>query len=554
MMMRPVPLELLPLGQEQQATFSKPNGIFTDDADFPGAPMGATVSGGARTDIEGRGKAAEGPSSSAQEGLDGKLGKESSGKAKKSTAFKATLAKIFKRSQKSEDTATAEHRAAGGTKADIKGKRKAAEGPSTSMHAETAGQIETESAGEATESNAPAANTSRDTPDNELDPNHKPKIQASTEDDAGPSSFTKEGQTVQNAAGSTIAANESADGLDKGKDQTAQIPAESAPVANKAAAGPDKSKSLFSGLFKRSQKRQVEELNQDIDATASSLAKLSAAATNAAGDIKRNVGLQNKFSEGPMSAESKAEALKRYRDLLESGVQDPLTTLLSAKNYGALDDIVELPPARAHSMSEDTVPIAKKRSKSEHSLSSAAAVSQARATLPVHLLAHDKVINAQPSERRGPHRLSADAMVPVRVAASSHDIEADPTISSGPQLLFSHELLDDIRVLRPKSPQPHILEVDRKLAESKKHSSPHSLHSDAIIASPQPRAAHRLYSDPVVASGTSARKEHDTAHDVRILSPSGTIRDPHVIEDDEIIKENAIFRKSPIPDAAVGAG
>lgn len=311
-------------------------------------------------------------------------------------------------------------------------------------------------------------------------------------------------------------------------------------------AAPDKSNGMFGGLFKKSQKSKDKDIGKEMQAAAASMAKLSAEATKAAEDLKRGNVPQIKVGDGFMSKEAKEEALKRYQDILASGRADPFTMAMAAGKFGALDAVREPRPARAHSISEDTVLIDKSGSSMKHSLSTDAVVSTGKAA-PAHELAHDRVINAEPS-RRGTHRLSEDAMIPVRAVASGHYLDEDPLIS-GTQQLFPHELLDDTRVLRSKSPQPHNLDVDRMLATSQKQAHAHDLHSDTVLAAPQVRSAHDLHSDLLVKSAGPARGEHDMAHDVRILSPSGAVRDPHSIGDDEIIKENAVFRKSPHPDA-----
>lgn len=319
-----------------------------------------------------------------------------------------------------------------------------------------------------------------------------------------------------------------------------------ADTKNTDGTAPSKNKGTLAGLFKKSRKPKTKDSAKDVKAAVSSMGKLGDKVTKAAGNLKSGNVPQIQVGEGPMSREAKEEALERYRDMLESGGGDPFTMLMSAENFGAFDAIKELPPARNHSISEDTVLIGKPASQLEHSLSTDAVVSTGK-VVPAHELAHDRVINVQPS-KHGDHRLSADVMVPVRAVAPGHYLDADPTIS-GPQQLFSHELLDDRRVLRSKSPQPHSLELDKTLAMSKKQPLAHDLHSDTILAAPQALSAHDLHSDILIKSVATARGEHDMAHDVRILSPSGAVRDPHSIGDDEVVKENTVFRKSPHPDA-----
>lgn len=303
-----------------------------------------------------------------------------------------------------------------------------------------------------------------------------------------------------------------------------QVQTGSAGYAGKTdVAAADKSKGIFGGLFNTSKSKDKDMANQH----------------------------QVQIGEGPMSADAKRKALQQYQDILAAGGSDPLKMLMSVDNFGALDAIKELPPARPHSISEDRVLIGKPVALREHELSSDAIISSGKAApIAAHELVHDRVINVEPS-KHGTHRLSADAVVPVRVpapirvATPSH---ADPAVA-GPKHLFPHEILDFGRALHSKSPQPHSLNLDRTLASSQKQSSAHGLHGNTVLAAPQARSAHDIHSDLLVKSTGSARADHDLGHDVRILSPSGAVRDPHSMSDDEIIKQNAVFRKSPHPDA-----
>lgn len=242
---------------------------------------------------------------------------------------------------------------------------------------------------------------------------------------------------------------------------------------------------------------------------------------------------QMKIGDGTMSADAKRKALQQYQDILAAGGNDPLMMLMSVDNFGALDAIKELPPARAHSISQDRVVIGKPGVRTEHELSSDTIISSGKiAPIAAHELVHDRVINVEPP-RHVTHRLSADALVPVRVAAPvrvATPIHADPTVA-GPKHLFPHEILDFGRALHSKSPQPH------------------GLHGNTVLAAPQARSAHDIHADLLAKSAHSARSDNDLGHDVRILSPSGAVRDPHSMSDDEIIKQNAVFRKSPHPDA-----
>lgn len=307
-----------------------------------------------------------------------------------------------------------------------------------------------------------------------------------------------------------------------------------------------KDKRFFSGLLKDPRKSKDKDSANDVQAAAPSMGTRSAEATKVAEATKRGDIPQIKVGEGPLSKEVKEEALKRYEDMLESGGGDPLTMLMSADNYGALDAIKELPPARTRSIAGDTMLIGRSGSQLEHYLSADVLASTGRAT-PAHALSHDRVINAQPS-KRGAHRLSVDAMIPVRAVAPGHYLDADPSMS-GPQQLFSHELLDDTRVLRSEFPQPYDPDLGKRLATSQEQFQAHDLRSDAALAAPQARPAHDLHSDLLVKSAGSARGEDDPVFDVLSLSPLGAVQDPHSLGDDEFIKENAASQKSPPPDA-----
>lgn len=431
-----------------------------------------------------------------------------------------------------EDVVAGGHAITGGTgigspDADTKGKGKASAGPDVTAKDETSTGIGLESTDDDSKAEKAQANPSKGNLTNIMS-GIQNRIASRVEPAAeqfltDPSTTTQQGQTAQ---------------------AVTEAPADAERTPEAAMTG--KSKGIFGNLFKKSQKPKDKDLANEMQAAASSIAKLSAEATKAAEALKIGNVPQIKIGEGPMSTEVKEEALKHYEDILASGGSDPFTLLMSVDNFGALDAIKELPPVRAHAISDDTLLIGKSGSRKDHDLSIDTVVSAGQAA-PAHALANDKVINVEPS-KRGTHRLSTDAMIPVRTAALGHHLEADPTIS-GPTQLFPHELLDDRRVLRSKSPLPHNLDLDRTLAASQKQPRAHDLHSDTILAAPQARTAHDLHSDPLVKSAEPAGGEHNLAHDVRILSPSGAVRDPHSIGDDEIIKENAVFRKSPHPDA-----
>ncbi|KAI3391912.1 hypothetical protein diail_6614 [Diaporthe ilicicola] len=217
---------------------------------------------------------------------------------------------------------------------------------------------------------------------------------------------------------------------------------------------------------------------------------------------------------------------------------------------GRRESIVEIPAnARVHSLSEDTFLITKP-SQLLHSLDLDTIVPLANARLS-HVLEHDQIIHSTPALQE--HRLSADAMIPTTAAAPGHFLEGDP-VMSGPQQIFSHELLDDPVVERAKASLPHTLELDKKVAATK-ISKAHDLASDTILPALPKAAAHDLDHDALIAAGAvSVVQEHDLSRDVRILSPSGRVRATHTIDADEVIKETALFRKSPRPNAAAMPG
>lgn len=326
----------------------------------------------------------------------------------------------------------------------------------------------------------------------------------------------------------------------------------------------EKKRSKLGGMFRRS-----KTSSDDSSAAASAGVKLNTKATKAAQDLQRFQGSipEIRIGEGPVPKEEKEEIVRRYQALLEAGVSDPLTMLKAAG--GTIQPIIELPPARTHSISEDTYLNPKTTQERLHSLSTDALVPSGMTTAS-HTLAHDKAVGVKPLVRRA-HRLSADATIPVQTAAPGHYLDADPTVNT-PQQLFSHELLDDMVVHRQtKSPQPHGLDSDKKFSLAQKDRQSHGLHSDKqiITAQKQPQS-HRLHTDKVLPGmaksrqhelpsdhvitpkASTARAAHNIAHDVRILSPSGQVRDPHSMSADEVVRQTAVFRKSPHPEAMPG--
>jgi hypothetical protein len=212
--------------------------------------------------------------------------------------------------------------------------------------------------------------------------------------------------------------------------------------------------------------------------------------------------------------------------------------------------IVEIPTnARVHSISDDIF-LVENPPLRPHSLDLDSIVPFDKARLS-HILEHDQIIPEKPAPEE--HRLSKDTMIPKPAVTPGHFLEGDPVVS-GPRPVFSHEILDDPIVERAKAFLPHTLESDKKIAAAEAARA-HSLASDAVLpAAPRPGAAHDLESDKMIAAPTPGRGEHDISRDVRILSPSGQVRTTHTIEDDEVIREGAQFRKSPRPDAAAMPG
>lgn len=326
----------------------------------------------------------------------------------------------------------------------------------------------------------------------------------------------------------------------------------SAPTTTSGREGKKKQTGL-GRLFRKSKTSSDEDSTADDKATASSMAKLNAEATNDALDIQRLEGIipEVGIGEGLVSLEERGKTIKPHLGVLEVGESESFTMPKAASNFGEIKPIMELLPTRNHSMSEDAVLTLKDVPERLHSLSADNLISSNRTTAS-HALGHDKTVKIMPSTQRA-HRLSADATVPVRTAAPGHDLDADPRMNV-PQQLFSHELLDDMVVERQtRSPRPHSLGSDKKSTLAQKERQSHVLHLDKQIslAQRQPQL-HGLHTDKVLPGKAFIRSGHDIAHNVRILSPSGQVRDPHSTGTDEIVKEAAVFRKSPHPEAIPG--
>lgn len=237
-------------------------------------------------------------------------------------------------------------------------------------------------------------------------------------------------------------------------------------------------------------------------------------------------------------------------DEADKAMQEP-DSALDQVRLSRGQSIVEIPAnARVHSISDDTFLIEKPPLR-PHSLDLDNIMPFDKARLS-HILEHDQVIPSKPIPEE--HRLSKDTVIPKTAVTPGHSLEGDPVVS-GPRQVFSHEIIDDPIVKRAKAFLPHTLESDKKIAAAAETARAHSLASDAVLPdAPRPGAAHDLESDKRVAAPATGGQEHDISRDVRILSPSGQVRRTHTIEEDEIIREGAQFRKSPRPDAAAMPG
>lgn len=329
----------------------------------------------------------------------------------------------------------------------------------------------------------------------------------------------------------------------------------------------EKKRTKIGGLFRRTKTSSDEVLSLP----ASSVAKLSAEANKAAHDLQdlqRSIP-EIKISEGPIFKEGKESAIKRYQEMLEVGVADPVVLLKAAEDLSSIQPIIELPPVRKHSLSEDTVLAPKATPERLHSLSVDALIAPAGKSVTGHSLSHDEGFAPKPSMKRA-HRLSADATIPVQTAVSGHYLDADPTVNT-PQQLFSHELLEDVVIERRTQPprshgldsdkqfsviqsdhQAHGLHSDKQISMAQRQPESHGLHADKILPGLANSRKHELHSDNMIISKASSRSAHDIAHNVRILSPSGQVRDPHSMGSDESVKKTTVFRKSPHPEAIPG--
>ncbi|ROW15830.1 hypothetical protein VPNG_02547 [Cytospora leucostoma] len=276
----------------------------------------------------------------------------------------------------------------------------------------------------------------------------------------------------------------------------------------------EKTTSRFSGHFKKSKKPKEKEADKDTEAAAASIKKLNAEAEKATAGLRhwqKNIPVIF-ISEGPSAP--KDEASEHTKERTEASESDQSGALVQT--------IVEIPAgARVHSLSQDTVVVSKPPNVS-HRLSKDGTVISDKAPVP-HAPKQDPAVEV----KSAPHRVS-------QAAAPGHYLEGDPTISS-PQQVFSHELLDDPVVQkRPKSPLPHTLESDKKVAA-------------AAIADhandPQAKEA---------AGKPKSKRSHSISQDVRVLSPTGRVLPLHTVDDDEPVKKTAHFPKSPHPNAMPG--
>lgn len=285
-------------------------------------------------------------------------------------------------------------------------------------------------------------------------------------------------------------------------------------VAKVDDAEPEKTTSRFSGYFKKSKKPKENEADKDTKAAAESIKKLNAKAQKATEGLKhwqKNIPVIF-ISEGPSAPKDKAPEHAKER-----------TEASESDQSGALvQTIVEIPAgARVHSLSQDTV-VVSKPPQVAHRLSKDETVTSDKAPVS-HALEEDPAVEAKPA----PHRVS-------QTAAPGHYLEGDPTISS-PQQVFSHELLDDPLIQkRAKSPRPHTLDSDKKVAAA------------AIAGHAQEPQAKEAAGKP------KSKRSHSISQDVRVLSPTGRVLPLHTVDDDEPVKKTAHFPKSPHPNAMPG--
>lgn len=291
---------------------------------------------------------------------------------------------------------------------------------------------------------------------------------------------------------------------------------ESLPGANKIGEGRiGKTKGKINGILKRSQKPKAKESSNLFKA-----AIPSPNVTENSGRIQENIPLILISAEPPVT---KDVALKVGKDTIVSGEVD--------QPDGVGQTIIEVPSgARVHSVSKEAIVISKVPEVS-HKIPLDQVVTSRNPPFALDL-EQDHVV--QPKQVRKGLSLSADAMTPLKAAATGPYLEGDPAVSN-PRQILSHEFLDDpVDQKRAMSPLPHTLESDKRAAAAVQ-----------IANALEPPA-----DEPV--KKTQFKRPRDISQDVRIVSPSGRVLALHAVDDDEIVRKTAQFPKSPHPSAVPG--
>lgn len=291
---------------------------------------------------------------------------------------------------------------------------------------------------------------------------------------------------------------------------------ESLSGANKIGEGRmGKTKGKINGILKRSQKPKAKEPSKVFKA-----ATPSPKVTEDSRRIQENIPLILISAEPPVT---KDVALEAGKDTIVSGEGD--------QPNGVGQTIIEVPSgARVRSVSKETKVISKVPQVS-HRVSLDQLVTPRNASVALDLEQDHAV---QPKQVRKGLSLSADAMTPLKAAATGPYLEGDPVVS-GPRQILSHEFLDDpVDQKRAMSPLPHTLESDKRAAAAVQ-----------IANALEPPA-----DEPV--KKTQSRRPRDISQDVRIVSPSGRVLALHAVDDDEIVRKAAQFPKSPHPSAVPG--
>lgn len=266
----------------------------------------------------------------------------------------------------------------------------------------------------------------------------------------------------------------------------------------------EKQTGKLSGLFRKSNKLKEKEPAKDAKAAASSVGK------------QQDKVPEILISEGPSATKDKAP--EQSKQITEPHEGD--------KSGTSRQTIVEIPSGpHVHRLSEDKRFISKApRGPHRLSMDEVATLGTPPVAHVAHPLEQDQDLQAKPAHAR---RVSAGAI-------------SDPVIS-GLQRAFSHELLDDPDPhKRSKSPLPHTLESDKKVAFA----------AAAAAVAAKPQSPGNQSDEPVTKK--KHRGPHDISQDVRIMSPSGRVLALHAVDDDETTKKTAQFPKSPHPNAVSG--